>query len=155
MQTITLQEATEEVVLASRVLVGIVARTIPGSDDVTLAQFRALVLLDNHGPLKAGALAQLLGVEPSTTTRLCDRLVAKGLIERGPRENRREVFIDVTTAGAALVAEATARRRAEITHVLRRLPAAARTQVSQAMRMFREAAGDAAADLAWSLGWSG
>lgn len=155
MQTITLQEATEEVVLASRVLVGIAARTIPGSDEVTLAQFRALVLLDNHGALKAGELAELLGVEPSTTTRLCDRLVAKGLIERGPRENRREVSIDVTTAGAALVAEATAKRRAEITRVLRRLPAAARTQVSQAMRVFREAAGDAPAELAWSLGWSG
>lgn len=155
MQTASsLDAVTEEVLLASRVLVGIAARTIPDSDDVTLAQFRALVLLDTQGELRAGTLSELLGVEPSTTTRLCDRLVGKGLVERGPKENRREVSIALTEAGAALVAEATAKRRAEIAEILRKLPAAGRSRLSIALRAFREAAGDAPAELAWSLGWS-
>jgi DNA-binding MarR family transcriptional regulator len=150
----TLGEATEEVLVASRVLVGIAARSIPGSDEVTLAQFRALVLLDSHGELKAGTLSELLGVEPSTTTRLCDRLVAKALVVRGPKENRREVSIALTDAGAALVAEATAKRRAEIAEILARMPGPGRRRLLIALRAFRDAAGDAAADLAWSLGWS-
>jgi DNA-binding MarR family transcriptional regulator len=149
-----LEDTTEEVLAASRVLVGIAARTIPDPDEVTLAQFRALVLLDAHGELKAGALAELLGVEASTTTRLCDRLVAKGLIERGPRQNRREVCIALTEAGEALVAEATAQRRTQITRILDKLPAATRAQLSVALRAFRGAAGEAPADQAWSLGWS-
>ncbi len=78
---------------------------IPDSEEVTLGPVRALVLLDTHGGLNAGSLAQLLGVEPSATTRLCDRLVVKGLVERGRKESRREVGITLTPAGRALVAE--------------------------------------------------
>lgn len=154
MQEEHIRSTTEEVLLASRVLVGIAARTIPGSEEVTLAQFRALVLLDTHGELKAGALAELLAVEPSTTTRLCDRLVAKGLIERGSKANRREVRIALSEAGRALVAEATAKRRAEIRKILNRVPPEARAQLGTGLRAFREAAGDVPAQLAWSLGWS-
>lgn len=149
----SLEATTEQVLLASRVLVGIAARTIP-DHEVTLGQFRALVLLDAHGELNAGTLAELLGVEPSTTTRLCDRLVAKGLIERGPKENRREVYIVLTEAGTALVAEATARRRAEISNILRKIPPAKRTQLTAGLEAFGRAAGDAPADQAWALGWS-
>ncbi|MDQ3897844.1 MAG: MarR family transcriptional regulator [Actinomycetota bacterium] len=154
MQTDDLETATDEVLAASRVLVGIAARTIPDPDEVTLAQFRALVLLDAHGGLNPGALAELLGVERSTTTRLCDRLVAKGLIERAPRENRREVCIAVTPAGASLVAQATAERRAEIRMIVGKLSLADRDRLSAGLREFRKAAGDGAAELAWSLGWS-
>lgn len=150
-----LERTTDDVLAVSRVLVGIAARTIPDAEEVTLAQFRALVLLDIHGELNAGTLAELLAVEPSTTTRLCDRLVAKGLIDRGTKRNRREVRISLTEAGAALVAEATAKRRAEITKILRKLTAGDRAQLSDALRVFREAAGETSAMLAWALGWSG
>lgn len=150
-----LDRATQEMLLVSRLIVGIVARTIPDSDEVTLAQFRALVLVDTSGELTAGRLAELLGVDPSTTTRLCDRLIAKGLIDRGTRDNRREVCITVTEAGAALVADATAKRRTEIREILRKLPGPDRARLADGLRAFREAAGEAPAELAWSLGWSG
>jgi DNA-binding MarR family transcriptional regulator len=150
-----LEDVTEEVLLASRVLVGIAARTIPDPDDVTLAQFRALVLLDSHGDLNAGRLAELLGVDPSTTTRMCDRLVAKGLVERSAGENRREVCITVTPTGAALVTEATEKRRTEIREILRTMPEPVRRRLAEGLRAFREAAGDGPASRAWSLGWSG
>ncbi len=149
-----LESIVEEVLLASRVIVGLAARTIPDPDEVTLAQFRALVLLTSQAELNASRLAELMGVDPSTTTRLCDRLEAKGLIERRPRENRREVCINVTQAGAELVAQATAERRAELRRIVRKVPAPARSKLSAGLRAFREAAGDAPAELAWSLGWS-
>ncbi len=145
----------DEVLLASRVIVGLAARTTPDPDEVTLAQFRGLVLLVTHGELNASSLAELMGVDPSTTTRLCDRLVAKGLIQRGPKENRRQVCISVTEAGATLVAQATATRRAEIKRIVRKLSGPARAQLLAGVRAFREAAGDGPAELAWSLGWAG
>ena len=149
-----LEGVVEDVLVASRVIVGLAARTIPDSDEVTLAQFRALVLLVSHGELNASRLAELMAVDPSTTTRLCDRLEAKGLIERGPKANRREVCISVTEAGADLVARATAERRAELRKIVRRLSAASRAQLSSGLRAFRDAAGDGPGELAWSLGWS-
>lgn len=154
MQSDELERATDDVLAASRVLVGIAARTVPDPDEVTLAQFRALVLLEAHGELNPGALAELLGVERSTTTRLCDRLVAKGLVERAPRENRREVGIAVTRAGASLVAEAAGRRRAEIRTILGTLSPAGRARVAAALRELSQAAGEGPAAQAWSFGWS-
>ncbi|MDP1807133.1 MAG: hypothetical protein Q8K72_18295, partial [Acidimicrobiales bacterium] len=40
--------------------------SLPKGADVTLVQFRALVLLDRDGALNAGRLAELLAVSPST-----------------------------------------------------------------------------------------
>ena len=51
-------------------------------DDVTLPQYRALVVLAARGPQLVGQLADTLAVHPSTATRLCDRLVVKKLVER-------------------------------------------------------------------------
>jgi DNA-binding MarR family transcriptional regulator len=151
----SLEAAVEEVLLASRVIVGLAARTIPDPDEVTLAQFRALVLLVAHGELNASRLAELMGVDPSTTTRLCDRLEAKGLIQRGSKQNRREVLIGLTAAGAQLVDQATAKRRAELRKIVRKLPATSRAQLFSGLKAFREAAGELPGELAWSLGWTG
>ena len=67
--------------LASRALVGVAARSLAGVEEqVTLVQYRALVLLD-AGPQNVGTLAKALGIHPSTATRLCDRLTTKGLVK--------------------------------------------------------------------------
>lgn len=76
--------ATEAVLLASRAVVAIAARSLAAWAEVTLVQFRALVLLDRDGTLSAGRPAELLVVAPSTVTGLCDRLIAKRLVERAP-----------------------------------------------------------------------
>ena len=86
-------DVVDAVLHASRVLVAVAARSLIGVDrDVTVPQFRALVVLAGRGPLNPGAFADALGVHPSTATRMCDRLVAKGLITRTvPPTNRREI----------------------------------------------------------------
>ena len=124
-----IDEVTDAVLTASRLLVAVSARSITAvGEEVTLPQFRMLVVLAGRGPLRAGALADLLDVHPSTATRMTDRLVGAGLIVRvGNPDNRREVIVGLTDAGRRLVDDATRRRRAEIAEIVfQDGPAAAR-----------------------------
>jgi hypothetical protein len=52
--------ALDALILASRAVVAVAARSLPPWADVSLVQFRALVLLQRHGSLKPGRLAELL-----------------------------------------------------------------------------------------------
>ena len=65
-----------------------------------MPQYRTLVVLTYAGAHRLADLAESLGVSPSTATRMCDRLVRKGLITR-TRDvvDRREVNLSVTNAG--------------------------------------------------------
>lgn len=148
-------EVTDAVLLASRVLVAVAARSLADvSDDVTLPQYRALVVLTSRGPQPLGVLAEQLDVNPSTATRLCDRLVRKGLVDRRPSEtSRREVEVSVTKAGKHLVDTVTRRRRREIGRILEAVPAHRQTLLVEALRDFASAAGEVP-EQAWSLGWS-
>lgn len=115
-------DVTETLFELSRVLFGVTVRTLPEAADVTLAQFRALVLLDPDPGLRMRALADRLGVSPSTATRLCDRLVRRGLVQRTPSEaDRREILLSLTTGGHAVVKEAMRRRRHAIATAVRKL----------------------------------
>jgi len=155
MQMLGLEEVTEAVLSASRVLVAVAARSLADvADDVTLPQYRALVLLCGHGALGMSALTELLGCSASTATRLCDRLVAKKLVQRRHREaNRREVEVEATAAGGRLVAKVTARRRAEITEILGAMSKRDRAAMGAALRAFAAAAGEVP-DPAWATGWA-
>ncbi len=52
----------EVVITATRALVGVAARSLAEvNDDVTLPQYRVLVLLDGRGPQTMGELAEALG----------------------------------------------------------------------------------------------
>jgi DNA-binding MarR family transcriptional regulator len=65
--------------------------------DVQALQFIAV----NPGAM-SGALAQSLGVVPTTATSIVDRLVRRGLVRRDrPETNRRAVALTLTTAGKA------------------------------------------------------
>ncbi len=148
-------EVTEAVLLASRVLVAVAVRSLAAAPaDVTLPQYRALVVLTSRGPQGAGTLADELSVAPSSVTRLCDRLVAKSMVERHlSPESRREVEIAVTEQGAALVAAVTRARRREVAKIVGAIPASRRSALVRALQEFGAAAGEVP-EQAWSLGWS-
>ena len=75
--------ALAEAVRGTRAMVGVIAQSlIPVMEQVTMPQFRALVLLRALGPTPAGALAARIGVTASTGTRLVARLVRGGWVER-------------------------------------------------------------------------
>ena len=145
--------ALDSLVVASKALVGIAARSLPDWADVSLVQFRALVLLDRDGAVRAGTLAELLNVSPSTVTGLCDRLTARNLVERSlASDNRREVVVRLSPTGKALVDSCIAARRLEIARILERIPAAQLEGMIAALNAFAEAAGESP-DQAWSAGW--
>lgn len=137
-------ELVDAVLRASRVLVAVAARSLAGVDhEVTLPQYRALVVLASRGTQRPGDLAAALGSHPSTVTRLCDRLVANGLVERhASLSNRREVSIALTRRGRRLVDRVTVRRRAELTEILSRVPASERAQLVHVLDALGEAAGE-------------
>ena len=147
---------TEAVLTASRALVAVAARSLSGAaaTDVTLPQYRALVVLASRGPQRVGDLAEALGVHPSTATRLCDRLVDRRLVRRAvDRVNRRETTIALSATGRSLVDAVTDVRRAEIRAIVERIPAETRETAVAALRAFADAAGEPP-QAAWTLGWT-
>jgi DNA-binding MarR family transcriptional regulator len=150
-----LDEATDVVLLASRALVGVAARSLAATEDqITLVQYRALVALGAQGEQNVGSLADALGIHPSTATRLCDRLIAKGFIDRRTSvESRREVTLALSDSGRALVRAETLRRRRAIRRIVARLDVEMQLEIVEAFGALAEAA-EEVTDQAWKLGWT-
>ena len=147
-------ELVDAVLTASRVMVAIAARSLGSSgEDVTLPQFRALVLLGAQGPLRPADLAEALSVDPSTVTRLCDRLETKKLISRRRiREDRREVWIRLSSAGQQFLDAVTDNRRTEIARIIALLPPSTHSKLLDAFTLFGVAAGETP-ERNWSQAW--
>ena len=80
--------------------------------DLTMPQFRALMVLHEHGPCRMGVLASRLGVSLSGATSLMDRLVQKGIVGRWVNpEERRSVFAGLTGEGKDLAGSLLRLRR--------------------------------------------
>lgn len=148
-------ELADAVLAASRVLVAVAARSLAAAPaDVTLPQYRVLVVLDTRGPQRPTDLAAELGVAASSITRMSDRLVRKRLVKRRARpDNRREYVIDITEGGRAIVAAVTAARRREIRRLVGRIPERRRQQLLITLREFSDAAGERTSSLS-PLGWA-
>ncbi|GAP65545.1 transcriptional regulator [Mizugakiibacter sediminis] len=71
--------------------------------EMNFSQYLALKKLAAHGPMSAGELARTINLDAGATTRLLDRLEAKGYLRRQPHEqDRRALRIALTEAGQAL-----------------------------------------------------
>jgi DNA-binding MarR family transcriptional regulator len=138
-------DVVDAVVRASRALVGItVAALASVSDEVTLPQLRTLGVVTLEGPQTVSALAERLEVHASTMTRMCSRLVARGLVVRTPSAiDRREVVIELTAQGRGLVDVVLDKRRREIDAVVRRMSPEDRDRVISALELFSQARGAA------------
>jgi DNA-binding MarR family transcriptional regulator len=140
---------TDALLTASRSLMAISARSIEEIDDtITIAQFRTLVILSNRGAINLATLAGLLGVQPSATGRMVDRLVAAGLIDRLPHPtSRRELLAALTNRGREVVRRVTAHRRAEIAQIVEKMPPPERHGLVLALTAFTDAGGEPAVQL--------
>jgi DNA-binding MarR family transcriptional regulator len=147
-------QLVDAVLSASRVLVAIAARSLAEvGERVTLTQYRSLVVLASRGPQRVAELADAVAVTPPTASRMCDRLVKKGLAtRRADRRDRRQVRITLSSAGRVLVDTVTARRRAEIEELVTSIPAEARSQIVAALGHLRESAGEVP-EQDWTTGW--
>lgn len=144
----------DAVLSGSRVLVAVAARSLAdAAEEVTLTQYRTLVVLASRGPQGVASLAEAVGVTPATATRMCDRLVRKKLVtRRSQRDDRRQTRVALTQPGRSLVDAVTARRRREIARIVAEIPADEQVVLVQALRRFAAAAGEVP-EQDWSTGW--
>jgi DNA-binding MarR family transcriptional regulator len=144
----------DSVLSASRVLVAVAARSLSDiAEEVTLTQYRTLVVLASKGPQNMATLAEGVGVTPATATRMCDRLVKKKLIvRRAERGDRRQVRLVLSKTGLDLVTAVTNRRRKEIERIIGAVPSEERGVLVQALGRFAAAAGEVP-EQDWSTGW--
>lgn len=145
---------TDAVLTASRLLVAVSARSLAAVEEtITLPQFRMLVLLDGRGALRISSLAELLDVNPSTATRMVDRLAATEMIVRQPNPaTRREVVVELSDGGRRVVRDVTRRRRAAISRIVAKMSEDERRGLVAALTAFTEAGGEplvSSADLGW------
>jgi DNA-binding MarR family transcriptional regulator len=140
----SLDVITEALLTASRLMMTIVARSTAQVDEsITIAQFRTLVILSDRGPINLATLAGLLGVQPSATGRMVDRLVAADLIARLPHPtSRRELLATLTDRGRDVVRQVTEHRRAEIARIVENMQAGERHGLVQALKAFTAAGGE-------------
>jgi DNA-binding MarR family transcriptional regulator len=144
----------DAVLSASRVLVAVAARSLADvAEEVTLTQYRTLVVLASRGPHTIPALAAAVGAPPPTATRMCDRLVRKGLIRRRTeRDDRRQLRVALTAEGRSLVDAVTGRRRHEIGRIMNEIPAEQQAVLVQALGRLASAAGEVP-EQDWTTGW--
>lgn len=147
-------QLVDAVLSASRVLVAIAARSLADvGEEVTLTQYRSLVVLASRGPQRVAALADAVAVTPPTASRMCDRLVKKGLVTRRvDRRDRRQVRIALSTPGRLFVDTVTTRRRAEIEQLIVSIPSESRRGVVDALRHLAQTGGEVP-EQDWSTGW--
>jgi DNA-binding MarR family transcriptional regulator len=97
---------------------------------LTPSKLRGLELLAQHDGLRVGELADGLGVDDTTATRLVDRLEELDLAERhGEEGDRRAILVGLTAAGRKLVAGVSAQRQQFFADVLATLEPDERRQL--------------------------
>ena len=98
------------------------------------AQVRALLIVDNGDRLNVTGLARMLGASPSATSRLCDRLVAAGLLARVPAAaSRREILLELTESGQRLAAWIQDQRRTALAQVLETISPGGRADLTRGL----------------------
>jgi len=106
-------------------------------------QLNALLAVERAEGINLGGLAAELKMLLSSASRLCDRLVASGLVERVPgRADRREIALYLTPSSRTLLGELRSIRRHALAGVLERMSASGRAALLRGLTEFAAAADD-------------
>ncbi|MFF5226050.1 MarR family winged helix-turn-helix transcriptional regulator [Dactylosporangium sp. NPDC000521] len=141
-------------VSVSRAMVALAARNLSQLDaEVTVPQYRTLVFLASSGPQRSVDVARELDVAPSTVTRMCDRLVRRGLVQRFHREDDlRPIWLCLTEAGKDLVGTIMVARRRALEELVGSAGVTVSKRTVAAMRAVAAAAGEVP-DAQWWQRW--
>jgi DNA-binding MarR family transcriptional regulator len=138
--------ADEALLTAIRWAMAISVRAADQIGDISPVQLRALTVLQESPGTNLNDLAQAMGVTVSTTSRLVDRLVAAGLVDRRPSpQTRREISLVLTAAGRGRLQRYDRLRLAEARARLEAVPADERDSVITALQQLGRAPDPAAA----------
>ncbi|MFE1442348.1 MarR family winged helix-turn-helix transcriptional regulator [Streptomyces sp. NPDC058739] len=101
------------------------------------SQLRVLHILEHHDGINLRTLAESLASTPPSTSRLCDRLVAAGFVERVvSAADRREVRLHLSSRGHTFLDDLRTRREQELHKVLADMPAGKRTALLEGLESF-------------------
>ncbi|HYN96200.1 MAG TPA: MarR family transcriptional regulator [Pilimelia sp.] len=104
---------------------------------MSVSQLRALLAIEASPGINLRRLAAGLDIILSSASRLCDRLVAAGLLEREPgRLDRREISLTLTGSGAGLLAELRVERRRMLAEALAGMSETGRAALLNGLREF-------------------
>jgi len=111
---------------------------------VTMSQCLTLELLHREGSMTVRELAERLGLDTSTTSRVVDVLVRNGMLRRARDEkrDRRRVFVSLSTRGRGLATKLDDCADAYCERILARIPTHRREDVVHALRVLVEAIDD-------------
>jgi DNA-binding MarR family transcriptional regulator len=125
-------------------LVGIAAESIAEVDDVvTVPQLRVLTMIFTRGPMNLASVATGLDVSAPNASRICDRLIKAGLLDRQEDpSDRRNIMLTLTAEGQRLIDRVNRHRRTAVRRVLRRMSARDRESLTAALNTFATAAGE-------------
>jgi DNA-binding MarR family transcriptional regulator len=91
----------------------------PHQAGLTAEQFWLLRYLERQCPVSVGALAEALGITPSSATTACKRLEQAGLVTRTRQAtDERVVQVDLTAQGRAQLGEMRRRQREAVGRLL-------------------------------------
>jgi DNA-binding MarR family transcriptional regulator len=111
------------------------------------SQLNALLIVELDEGVNLRGLAGRLRMILSSASRLCDRLVAAGMLERVPgRSDRREIALFLTPSSRQLLHELRATRQNMLARVLGRMSPAGRAELLRGLTEFAERAGPIQAD---------
>jgi DNA-binding MarR family transcriptional regulator len=113
---------------------------------VSGSQLRAMLVVEQFDGINLRGLAAQLSVILSSASRLCDRLVAAGVLERSPgRHDRREIALHLTADGHKLLQALREDRRRRLATVLARMSPAGRQALVRGLAEFGDVLGGGAA----------
>ena len=108
---------------------------------ISASQLRVLLTVRALGRPTVTELADRLESLPSSVTRLCDRLVSAGYLDRGAAaDNRRFHVVEVSPTGRDLLQRIDLHRTEMLDGFLRRMPDRARRQLETGLSAFAAAA---------------
>jgi DNA-binding MarR family transcriptional regulator len=106
-------------------------------------QLNALLVVEREEGINLRGLATQLRMILSSASRLCDRLVASGMVERAPgRADRREIALFLTPSSRQLLDHLRTTRRELLTDVLERMTPTGRASLLRGLAEFAAAAGE-------------
>lgn len=109
--------------------------------NLTIGQLKSLFFIESEGGTNVKKLATALGVTPPDVTRIVDRLVKQGLVNR--RENpkdRRMLLLQATEKGRTLLARLIENKTTHLSHILAHLSTEELTTLAQGLTALVKAA---------------
>jgi DNA-binding MarR family transcriptional regulator len=124
----------------SRELFALTIRVLEAADlDVPLSGLRALLALDDIDTCTLGELAEQLALSQSATSRVVDKLVTRGLVDRQTGDSdRRQVTLRATPVGTRAIARLVDRRREAIAEIMASMSPPDRAQLRSGLNGFAD-----------------